>query len=542
MKITTRTITAISLRALLFGAVIFAVSTLQPTEQPTPVSVNEKQTQNQSTDVTIASAQPVSYTHRHEPGATSLSPKHEEIKATIAREYTYRMFATPNDAGYASDWSLAKINASTAWDISTGDNETVIAIVDSGYALQHEELASRWHINDQETGMTILGDTCWTGAPTDKQTNNCDDDSNGYVDDWRGWSFILGDNNPQAGRENPTGDGVRHGTQVASLAGATTNNNVGIASLAWNAKIMPLQALDDNGSGYTSDITAAVYYAVDNGADVINFSLGAYANDPALRTAINYAIANDVIVIAASGNCGNGGEDCVGIPIGTIAYPAAYPDVIAVGASTSTDQRAIFSSYGPALDVMAPGNAVPMAASWSASNGTSLYSTNLYGTSFSSPITASLAALIKSIRPSTTVADVTALITATATKPATLNGALYSTQLGHGVINATSALTIAQLLNTESSAPTLLQAGSYKSEHSAPANTSVASGCSATGGACTVYMTNSAGHKRYLPYSTIISGATGWSWSSSLIDTDWWAIRAQNGENISDTPYYLMQK
>lgn len=453
------------------------------------------------------------------------------------------MFATPNESTYVADWTMSKVNAPAAWDISTGNGQTTIAVIDSGFALAHNDLVNQWAINAGEQGTTQNGDLCWIGAPQNKQTNACDDDNNGYVDDWRGWSFIMNDNNPQAGRQNAVGGGVRHGTQVSSLAGATTNNGIGIASLAWNTKIMPLQALDDDGAGFTSGVTAAVYYAVDNGADVINLSLGAYSNDPALRTAINYAIANDVVVVAASGNCGDGaGDECTGVPVGTIAYPAAYPDVIAVGASTSSDQRASFSSYGQALDVVAPGYAVPLGASWSASNQTSLYSTNLYGTSFASPITASLVALIKSIRPSTSVADVTAIIDGTASKPAGMSGLTYTTQFGHGIINAYSALIIAQLLNTGSSAPTLLQAGSYISEHSTPSNTTMASGCTATSGACTVQISNSTGYKRFLPYLPVTGGSAGWSWSSNSIDSSWWEIRARNGENVSDTPYQLMKK
>ncbi len=264
-----------------------------------------------------------------------------------------------------------------------------------------------------------------------------------------------------------------------------------------------------------------------------------------LGTPADVDSTDDYVIVAAAGNCGEGGtgDECLSVPVGTIAYPAAYPDVIAVGATTSSDQRASFGSYGPSLDVSAPGYAVPSSTSWSAGNPTSLYSGVLYGTSFASPQVASLAALIKSIRPSTSVADVTALIDATATKSAGMNGLFYSTQFGHGIINAAAALSIASTLNNSTiSIPTLLQAGSSISEHATSANTSIGSGCQISDGACTIQMINTAGYKRFLPYSLISGGSAGWSWSSDSLDSDNWEIRARSGESISPTPYYLLKK
>jgi subtilisin family serine protease len=309
---------------------------------------------------------------------------------------------------------------------------------------------------------------------------------------------------------------------------------------------MPLQALDDSGVGYTSSITAAIYYAVQNGAQVINLSLGAYSNDPALRTAVNYATARNVIIVAAAGNCGDGtGDECQGIPTGAIAYPAAYPDVIAVGASTVNDQRASFGSYGASLDVSAPGYDVPSSTSWSSANPTSLYSGTLYGTSYAAPQVASLVSLIRSIRPSSSIADISALINATASKPSSMNGQPYNHQLGHGVINAATALSIATMLNGASSVPTLLQAGSHLSEHTTPTGSILGSGClAATASACTIQLTNSTGHKRYLPYTLInTSGSAGWTWpSDSIIDSGDWEVRARSGDSISTTPYTLFKK
>lgn len=541
-----------ALHLLLFGGVILLAASLRP--QPAP--------QHGPSTLPAVSPAPVTSTAGTQPKAkvvtakqsgtapaanrtVSASPKQDSVKAAVQHEYVYHMFATPNDPAYASNWALSKVNAPAAWNIATGNGSTVVAVIDTGFGLAHEDLTSRWYQNPGETGMTQSGGRCWTGTPADKSTNACDDDDNGYVDDWRGWSFVSGDNDPQAGRLNPTGEGTSHGTKVAGIVGANTNNGTGVAALDWNTKIMPLQVLDDDGTGYTSDVTAAIYYAVDNGAQVINMSLGAYANDPALKTAVNYALSHDVVIVAAAGNCGDGtGAECAGVPAGTVAYPASFASVIAVGATTSGDQRASFSSFGPSLDVSAPGYNFPASTSWSADNQTSLYSGALYGTSFASPMVASLAALIKSIRPSTSVADVTALIDATATKPSTMNGVMYTEQIGHGVINAANALTIAAALNGSATAtPTLLQAGSAQSEHTAPGSSTIGSGCQATSGsACTIQLTGTSGYARYLPYTLVSGGNAGWSWSADMLSADTWELRARRGDNVSTAPYYLMKK
>lgn len=531
----------------MFGVVIAGAASLnQPAQIPPTIPTQHSQPSvtKQSTEQPKNTAILTSQSTAIPPTPVAASSKYDDIKQSVQHEYVYRMFASPNDPGYSGNWALAKINASTAWDITTGNDQTIVAVIDSGFALSHEDLSSRWYINGGESGTTQSGGRCWTGIPVSKQTNSCDDDNNGYVDDWRGWSFTNNDNNPQTGRINPTGDGIRHGTEVAGIVGASGNNGIGIATLNWNTKIMPLQALTDDGIGYTSSITAAIYYAVDNGANVINLSLGAYASDPALKNAVDYATARGVVIVAAAGNCGEtGGDECSSVAVGTIAYPAAYPDVIAVGATTSSDQRASFGSYGAALDVSAPGYGVPSSTSWSAGNPTSLYSGALYGTSFASPQVASLAALIKSIRPSTTVADVTAVIDATAGKPSGMNGAFYSNQFGHGIINAGTALTIANTLNNSAiSVPTLLQTGSAQSEHGSGSGTMHGSGCESAGTACTVQFTNSAGYKRFLAYSLISSGSTGWSWLSDSLDSDSWEIRARAGESVSTTPYYLLKR
>jgi len=473
--------------------------------------------------------------------ATVTAPKQAAIIDATPTEYVYRMFGSVTDPYASSDWTLAKSNTAVAWDISTGDNHTIVADIDTGFALAHQDLTNQWYHNADETGMTQTGDRCWTGTSADKSTNSCDDDNNGYIDDWRGWNFVKADNNPQAGRTNTSGVGVSHGTMTAGFIGATGNNGLGSTAINQHTKIMPLAVLNDDGIGYSSDIVAAIYYAVDNGANVINLSLGTYSNDPSLQTAITYALNHSIVIVAAAGNCGEGvSSDCP--TAGGIAYPALYPDVIAVGASTISDQRASFGSYGSALDVSAPGYNLPVAPVWTPSNQISGYASGLYGTSFASPQVASLVSLIKSIRPSSSPGDIAALIDGTASKPANMNGLAYTQQLGHGIINAADALAIAQLLNVSHNTPALLQAGTSSSEHIVSPATSLASGCQLASGACTIQFVNDNGYTRYLPYTIAATGSSGWTWSSDMLDGGSWQIRARSGDHISNTPYYLLKK
>ena len=473
-----------------------------------------------------------------------IAPKQAEIKQATPVEYTYRALRTSNDPLPQPTWVQSATKMQTAWDRSTG-NGVVVAVIDSGFALTHEDLASQWHQNTGETGMTASGGRCWTGTSVSKSTNNCDDDNNGYQDDWRGWDFVDVNNSPQAGQTNPNGAGVAHGTEVAGLVGATGNNNIGTATLSWNNKIMPLQALSDDGSGYTSSIASAVYYAVDNGASVVNMSLGGSTNDPTLAQAIRYAYDRGVVVVAAAGNCGTGSEQgCDPANPGAMGYPALNPYVIAVGATTSGNARASFSSYGPGLDVTAPGSGTLVSPMWSSTNQTSAYATSLYGTSFASPIVASYVGLIKSIRPSSTVDDVTALVNATTFKPTAMGSAPYSTTLGHGIIDGDAGLRIAASLNATSGTPQLLQTGDSVSEHNFEATSTMSSGCKATAGSyCTIWAKNPAGYDRYLPYVQADgSGLAGWSWPGSWLNDGDWSTRARSGNIVSTTPYQLFNK
>lgn len=470
------------------------------------------------------------------PANTSLPSK----RIAGVNQKRYYLLALPND--YGSEWYLPAVNAPAAWDITTGSDSVVVADIDTGFALSHEDLADHWYYNPGESG----------GG---KETNGIDDDSNGYVDDFRGWDFVPytyandpGDNNPQAGVDNPGGEGTTHGSETAGLIGAVGNNGTGTTAIAQNVSVMPLQVIDDNGDGYSDDVAEAITYAVDNGADVINMSLGTSGNDPVVEAAVDDAIANDIVVVAAAGNCGvaNSPGPCSGQPTGYITFPANYNKVIAVGATTSSGARASFSSYGERLDVVAPGSGSITSTSWSSGSPTNTYATTLYGTSFASPIVSSSVALVKAIRPSTNVDDIRALVMAGATKLSNMSGSVYTTSLGHGLLNAGKIATVASDLNTSGEEVTsLLQAGGPSSEHTYGASSTIGSGCEGSDGTwCTVWLRNDASnYERFLPYTKIgASGKVGWNFTSAALNHGLWETRSRVGETVSDTPYYLFRK
>lgn len=530
-------------------------SPLVPTKEvskTTSIGGTQQSTKTTSTNKQSPPSQPASSPHSStEPPSYVNAPKQEAIANTVFVNYPYKALgAVPNDPYFASSWAHQRTYAIGAWNISTGSPVTV-AIIDTGFALNHEDLVSQWKINTLESGTTVSTDRCWTGTPKDRSTNGCDDDANGYIDDWRGWNFINATNNPQAGTTSADGiDAISHGTSVAGLAGAATNNTRGIASFNWNTKLMPLAALDDSGSGTTSEVIAALYYAVDNGASVVNLSLGGPASDPALQTAINYAYEHNVVVVAAAGNCGTTGDaGCGGLSAPTMMYPARNNHVIAVGASDSSDNRASFSSYGPGLDVIAPGSGTITSTLIDTRNTpynmTTAYSSTLYGTSFASPIVTSIASLIRSLRPGTSVDDITALIDGSASKTSAMGGQVFTNEHGHGLINAATAASIADSLSkTTVSAPVLAQTGDHRSEHSYSVTAGMSSGCTAPALTyCTIRMTNTYGYDRYLPYKqTTAAGSIGWQWSGGMLQQGEWMLSAVQGALQSPNVYYLFSK
>lgn len=197
-----------------------------------------------------------------------------------------------------------------------------MAVIDTGLDWFHPDLPARalWR-NDKET-----------------PGNGVDDDGNGYVDDVIGWNFIDGNNKPW--------DHDGHGTFVAGVIAAGLGNGVGIAGINPAARIMALKALDPFGQGHASAVAEAIAYAADNGASVINLSLGGPTLTKTEQLAVDHARSKGAVVVVAAGNSAAAVADYA---------PAALPGVITVTATGRRDDRAGFSNWGPAIDIAAPG-------------------------------------------------------------------------------------------------------------------------------------------------------------------------------------------
>jgi len=242
--------------------------------------------------------------------------------------YIQHALATTNDTLFNELWGLHDpedndIDAPEAWDIITGSDAVVIAVIDSGLAYNHPDFANNiWENNDEIA-------------------NGDDDDGNTYVDDIYGWDFIDDDNEPL--------DLNQHGTHVSGTIAAQGNNGQGITGVMWDAKIMTVRFLGLEGSGSTSDAILAIEYACDKGARIINNSWGSRWDSQSLKDAIDNC--PDALFIFSAGNAGLDNDT---FP----TYPASYdsPNIISVAATTSTDTLASFSNYGStSVDLAAPG-------------------------------------------------------------------------------------------------------------------------------------------------------------------------------------------
>lgn len=404
-----------------------------PPEQPKPTALNQPDTSNEPQNKPPT---PTAKSNGQEP---ELSSPTLEANPN-APEVPYYLLASVNDPLHSSAWAHTNIQAGRAWDLSTGSSDVTVAVIDTGYALNHEDLSGSWHENSGETGTTTSSDACWSGSPQDKSSNNCDDDDNNYVDDWRGYDFYNIDNSPQAGEINPSGEGTRHGTLVSGVIAASANNGIGSAGIDHNAKVMPLQVFSDDAQAYTSDLVAAIDYAADNGADVINLSLGTNQYDATLLNSIRRARNLGVLVVAASGNCALNDEvicNTLSAP-GRMTYPALYTEVLSVGATNSSDTRVNYSSYGPQLDLVAPGSSVGPFPVYSSSGATNSYATT-GGTSFASPLVAGVAALLIAQNPSASISDLEFLLTESTDKVAGMGSQTFTTEYGVGRLNAHKA-------------------------------------------------------------------------------------------------------
>ena len=319
--------------------------------------------------------------------ATALAP----TRATrIGTSFPVHTEFTPSDPFFIDQWGLKSIGVPSAWDVTLGDRNVIVAVVDTGVW---------WTQPDIQANM-------WTNS----------------VDGTHGWDFVNGDSNPM----DIDPSGTYHGTGVAGVIGAITDNGQGIAGTA-QVSVMAVRALGSNGEGTSTDTAQAIIWAADHGAKVINLSLGTNETpiEPTdIHLAIDHAWSKGALIVAAAGNAG----------VGTLDYPARLPEVVSVAAIDESGQRASFSNYGTGLDLSAPGTRIDTL------NGGNNQLNNVHslqGTSFSTPFVSGIAGLLLSAEPGLTNVQLWNILNMTAVQPV---GSGYNKDYGWGVVSARNAI------------------------------------------------------------------------------------------------------
>lgn len=309
----------------------------------------------------------------------------------------------PNDPSYSSCWHLPKIQADLAWDLGVGDDNIVVSIVDDAITINHPDLQG----------------VIWNN-PGEIPNNGIDDDNNGYIDDIHGWDTYSDDNDPSP---HSNTSAWAHGTHCAGIAGAHTNNNLGISAIGHGVSIMAVKTADNN--GLVNQTWDGVYYSIVAGADVINCSWSSGSYSQTNNNIIQFGINSGCIIVAAAGN---NNANLSTYP----KYPACYNGVICVANTNSSDIKASSSNYGTRIDVSAPGSSILSTIPY---NG---YDTKT-GTSMSSPMVAGLLGLMKSYAPSATNEQLISCLKKSADE-IDITNPTYSGLLGSGRINAYMAL------------------------------------------------------------------------------------------------------
>jgi hypothetical protein len=311
----------------------------------------------------------------------------DEVEYAEPRPYM-RLFFRPNDSLYNFQWNLQRIHMEQAWDITQGDSTIVIAIVDNGVDWTHPDLASNM----------------WTNP----------------ADGSHGFDVYDNDNDPMPG--------TLHGTHVAGIAAAATNNRIGVAGVAPKCKIMAIKASSESGSIDIPMGYEGIEWATLHGAHIINCSWGTSSFSFFGEEIVNDAITKGIVIVAGAGN---DQTDIFDYP----TYPACYVGVIAVSATDTTDNISSYSNYGYTVSVSAPGDQIE------STDLNNSYSDTEWGTSFSSPVVAGVAALVKSLHKNFTPQQIQEQIRVSS-DPIYENNPGYQYKLGFGRVNAYKALTV----------------------------------------------------------------------------------------------------
>ncbi len=331
--------------------------------------------------------------------------------------HLFRIDWTPNDPDLHQQWGIRKIEAPKAWDLTRGVSSVLLAIIDTGVEYTHPDLKAALWVNPGE-------DLNHNGVVDSSDFNGVDDDHNGFVDDIRGWDFVDAPHYPDAGdylnRDNNPDDENGHGTAIAGILAAQADNGIGVAGVAPGCRVMNLRAGTSRGLLEEDDVAAALLYAVENGARVVNMSFGDVALTPFLRDVIQFAYARGVLCVASSGNDGND----------KMHYPSGLSETLSVGASTRYDGRAPFSNFGFSLDLTAPGYQI-----YTTERGGKYGSVS--GTSASAPFVTGVAGLVLSRNPTLGVQTLRHILTSTCDD---VGEAGWDTSFGAGRLNAFRAV------------------------------------------------------------------------------------------------------
>ena len=312
--------------------------------------------------------------------------------------HLFQAYTVPDDPYYSSSgswnqsypdmWGLHTVHAQDAWNITTGSQDIVVAVVDSGVDYAHPDIAANMWINQDEI-----------------PSNGIDDDGDGFVDNMYGADFAYNDSDPM--------DGFGHGTHCAGTIAAVGNNDLGVVGVNWRAQIMAVKGLNDYGSGSSTSLSQALCWAADQGADVISNSWGSLDRlpyDPLIAEAVHYAYVKGCIVVFAAGNSND-----------DVQYycPQNMQETIAVAATDPTDHRASFSNWGEKVDVCAPGVDILSLRA----NNTDFYKNGIHivgqqyyrsnGTSMACPHAAGLVALLLAKNNSMTVDMIRTILSST---------------------------------------------------------------------------------------------------------------------------------
>lgn len=333
---------------------------------------------------------------------------------------------TPNDSLWGSQWFMERIGLPEAWGITRGDN-VLVAVIDTGCDIKHKDLSPNIWVNPKEdinkNGIFDPWPISETRDGVYGDLNNIDDDNNGWTDDIAGYDIVdqfipnIGD---FAFPDPFIDDEQGHGTSVAGIIGAVTNNTIGISGIAPTCKLLNIRAFDATGNAEEDDIAMAIVYAAMQKSKVICMSFGDIVYSPLTADAIAFAYSMNCVLISSAGNDGNSLR----------RYPASYSHVMAIGATTQNDNKASFSSYGSHISLSAPGIAIPTTAR----NNT--YK-NFQGTSASAPIVAGAAALLISQNPNRKNSDIQGILQSSAKDIGEVN---WDPLYGAGRVDILSAL------------------------------------------------------------------------------------------------------